>query len=177
MCEGKRRRRCHKVQQLSLAESVGTRPRSGNKRLSRALNVVQLVCRRTCSSQLLESYSVERSAVGDQVLKAAGRLTAVATMKNHTAETLRNLVGRMVLGLAPVRRAMMQSQGGCGLPPEKLAVDETHLGSSFAEPRVPRLESARAFRRTAGGAGESDGSGVIPGRDDREGLLWSRRGG
>jgi 2-polyprenyl-6-methoxyphenol hydroxylase-like FAD-dependent oxidoreductase len=32
-----------------------------------------LVCRKTCSARLLDSYSVERSEIGDQVLKAAGR--------------------------------------------------------------------------------------------------------
>jgi FAD binding domain len=68
-----------------------------------------LVCRKACSDKLLDSYSVERSAVGEQVLKAAGRLTAVATMKNHTAQTLRNLIGRVVLGLAPFRNAMMDT--------------------------------------------------------------------
>jgi hypothetical protein len=55
---------------------------------------------------LLDSYSAERGAVGEQVLKAAGRLTAIALMKNHTAQTLRNLIGGFLLGLAPVRRAM-----------------------------------------------------------------------
>jgi 2-polyprenyl-6-methoxyphenol hydroxylase-like FAD-dependent oxidoreductase len=58
------------------------------------------------SAALLASYSPERSAVGEQVLKQAGRLTAVAVMHNHTAQTVRNFVGGLLLGLAPVRRAM-----------------------------------------------------------------------
>ena len=66
-----------------------------------------LVCGGTCSAeQLLDSYSMERSAVGEQVLKAAGRLTAVGVMKNHTAQAVRNLVAGFVFGLAPIRRAM-----------------------------------------------------------------------
>ena len=59
-----------------------------------------LVCRGEAAETLLDSYSAERSAVGDQVLKAAGRLTMVATMRNHTAQAVRNLFGRLLLGLA-----------------------------------------------------------------------------
>jgi 2-polyprenyl-6-methoxyphenol hydroxylase-like FAD-dependent oxidoreductase len=66
-----------------------------------------LVCKDVCREEsLLGSYSPERSAIGDQVLAAAGRLTAVAVMKNHTAQKLRNLLGGFLLGLAPVRRFM-----------------------------------------------------------------------
>ena len=46
---------------------------------------------------------------GEQVLKAAGRLTEVAIMKNHAAQAVRNLVGRVMLGLAPVRRAIAET--------------------------------------------------------------------
>jgi 2-polyprenyl-6-methoxyphenol hydroxylase-like FAD-dependent oxidoreductase len=55
---------------------------------------------------LLASYSAERSAVGEQILKQAGRLTAIGVMHNHTAQMLRNFVGGLLLGLSPVRRAM-----------------------------------------------------------------------
>src|SRR5262249_23033877 len=50
-----------------------------------------LVCKGEATETLLDSYSVERSAVGDQVLKAAGRLTMIATMRNQTAQAVRNL--------------------------------------------------------------------------------------
>jgi 2-polyprenyl-6-methoxyphenol hydroxylase-like FAD-dependent oxidoreductase len=68
-----------------------------------------LVCRGVCPDRLLDSYSVERSAVGEDVLKAAGRMTAVAVMRNHTAQTVRNLIGRLLLGLAPFRNAMIDT--------------------------------------------------------------------
>jgi 2-polyprenyl-6-methoxyphenol hydroxylase-like FAD-dependent oxidoreductase len=68
-----------------------------------------LVCKGEAAEALLDSYSVERSAVGDQVLKAAGRLTMIATMRSHTAQAVRNLVGRILLGLNPVRRAMVNN--------------------------------------------------------------------
>jgi len=68
-----------------------------------------LVCRNAGSDKLLDSYSIERSAIGDEVLKAAGRLTEIAVLKNHAAQVVRNLIGRVMLGLAPFRRAMVET--------------------------------------------------------------------
>ena len=65
-----------------------------------------MVIRRICGEQLLESYSPERSGVGDEVLKAAGRLTAIGTMHNPVAQTVRNIVGHAMLGLVPVQHAL-----------------------------------------------------------------------
>ena len=62
-----------------------------------------LAVRGECDEHLLDSYSPERSKVGDEVLKAAGRLTTVRTMRNPVAQTVRNLVGHIMLGLAPVQ--------------------------------------------------------------------------
>jgi 2-polyprenyl-6-methoxyphenol hydroxylase-like FAD-dependent oxidoreductase len=68
-----------------------------------------LSCQGICNSEsLLDSYSIERSAVGAQVLAAASRLTALAIMKGRTAQTLRNWLGGFILGLAPVRRIMAE---------------------------------------------------------------------
>lgn len=53
---------------------------------------------------LLDSYSPERSYVGDQVLKAAGRLTKVATLKNPVAQHIRNFAMHCLLGFPPVQR-------------------------------------------------------------------------
>jgi hypothetical protein len=69
-----------------------------------------LVCRGICAErQLLDSYSIERSAVGEMVLADSGRLTALATLRNHTAQVVRNLVGHVLLGLAPVRELMVNN--------------------------------------------------------------------
>jgi 2-polyprenyl-6-methoxyphenol hydroxylase-like FAD-dependent oxidoreductase len=68
-----------------------------------------LVCRKTCPEQLLDSYSPERSAVGDAVLKAAGRLTKLATLRNHGLQALRNHVAHLAFGLAPVRHAFAEN--------------------------------------------------------------------
>jgi 2-polyprenyl-6-methoxyphenol hydroxylase-like FAD-dependent oxidoreductase len=55
---------------------------------------------------LLDSYSIERSEVGRQVLANAGHLTAVAMVKGGLLQGLRNHVASLVFGLSPVRRAM-----------------------------------------------------------------------
>ncbi len=55
---------------------------------------------------LLDSYSIERSEVGRQVLANAGHLTAVATVKAGLLQELRNHVASLLFGLSPVRRAM-----------------------------------------------------------------------
>jgi 2-polyprenyl-6-methoxyphenol hydroxylase-like FAD-dependent oxidoreductase len=68
-----------------------------------------LVCCNSCDEHLLDSYSLERSAIGDEVLKSAAMLTTVWTMKNPVAQTLRNLVGHIMLGLSPVQHAYRSS--------------------------------------------------------------------
>ncbi len=56
--------------------------------------------------RLLESYSAERSPIGTQVVTNTGRMTSLATLRSHTAQSARNFVASLVFGLAPVRRAM-----------------------------------------------------------------------
>jgi hypothetical protein len=58
---------------------------------------------------LLDTYSPERSGVGDEVLKNTSRLTAVGTLNTPVAEELRNLVGRVALGLASVQHALVDN--------------------------------------------------------------------
>lgn len=62
-----------------------------------------LVIKGVGSDRLLQSYSPERSAVGDQVLKAAGRLTTIGTLKNPVARGVRDAVSHFLLGLHTVR--------------------------------------------------------------------------
>jgi 2-polyprenyl-6-methoxyphenol hydroxylase-like FAD-dependent oxidoreductase len=45
---------------------------------------------------LLDSYSIERSTVGDQVLEAAGKVTTIATLRNPVAQYVRNYVAGVV---------------------------------------------------------------------------------
>ena len=71
----------------------------------------------TCG-EALDTYSPERSGVGDEVLKNTARLTAIGTLNNPVAEELRNIVGRFALGLAPVQHALVDnmSQVSVGYP-------------------------------------------------------------
>jgi 2-polyprenyl-6-methoxyphenol hydroxylase-like FAD-dependent oxidoreductase len=52
---------------------------------------------------LLDSYSLERSAIGDQVLKAAEVFTTIATLRNPIAQTLRNQVASILTSFQFVR--------------------------------------------------------------------------
>jgi len=64
-----------------------------------------LVIDGTCAeSPVLASYSPERSAVGDQVLKAAGRFTDVAILKGAVKQSVRNHLASFLCGLAPFRK-------------------------------------------------------------------------
>jgi 2-polyprenyl-6-methoxyphenol hydroxylase-like FAD-dependent oxidoreductase len=62
-----------------------------------------MVVRGMCDEWLLDSYSPERSGVGDEVLKSADRLTKVGTLRNPVAQAIRNLVGHVMFGFAPVQ--------------------------------------------------------------------------
>jgi 2-polyprenyl-6-methoxyphenol hydroxylase-like FAD-dependent oxidoreductase len=109
-----------------------------------------LVMRKTCDEQLLESYSPERSTVGDEVLKSAGRLTAVGTMRNPIAQTVRNLVGQVMLGLTPVQHAFADSMSEIAIGYPKSPLNGPALGGAGPKPgeRVVPIDG-----RTPVGAG------------------------
>lgn len=65
-----------------------------------------MVMRGQADASLLASYSPERSAVGDLVLRNASRFTDMATLANPMAQTARNLALRFLLGLHTVRDRM-----------------------------------------------------------------------
>jgi 2-polyprenyl-6-methoxyphenol hydroxylase-like FAD-dependent oxidoreductase len=58
---------------------------------------------------LLDSYSVERSAVGDRVLRNATLLTDIAVMRNPIAQAVRNFGAKIVLGLSQVQHRISNS--------------------------------------------------------------------
>src|SRR5262249_14718643 len=57
-----------------------------------------LVIEGSARPSLLDSYSPERSAVGDRVLKNAGRLTEAAILRNPLLQSIRNTVVRFGAG-------------------------------------------------------------------------------
>lgn len=61
---------------------------------------------------LLRSYSIERSAIGDQVLRGAEKLTTIATLRNPAAQYLRNHVAPLITSFGfvqdRIRNAMLE---------------------------------------------------------------------
>jgi 2-polyprenyl-6-methoxyphenol hydroxylase-like FAD-dependent oxidoreductase len=114
-----------------------------------------LVCRGLAASKpLLDSYSIERSEVGRQVLANAGRLTALATMRGGLRQGLRNHVASLVFGLSPVRQAMTNT------------VAELSIG--YPKSPLTQADGSRHFNPGAGarypaaGTGRPVGSGDTP---------------
>ena len=68
-----------------------------------------MVWHRQARPVLLDSYSPERSAVGDQVLRNAGRLTKLAILSNPVLQKARNLAVS-ALGRVPMLRQRMVDQ-------------------------------------------------------------------
>ncbi|MEH3145567.1 MAG: FAD-dependent monooxygenase [Methylobacterium frigidaeris] len=65
-----------------------------------------MVARGQAAEPLLDSYSPERNAVGEMVLRNAGRLTDMATLSNPAAQAVRNLALRVLFGFHAVRDRM-----------------------------------------------------------------------
>jgi 2-polyprenyl-6-methoxyphenol hydroxylase-like FAD-dependent oxidoreductase len=88
-----------------------------------------LVCRGVAGPEpLLESYNIERSAVGHQVLVDAGRLTTVTILKSGVLQEMRNHAASLLFGLAPVRKTMANKLGelSIGYPKSPLTVPGKH---------------------------------------------------
>jgi hypothetical protein len=104
-----------------------------------------LVCRGTCADRLLDSYSIERGAVGAEVIAGSGRLTAMAVLKNPVLQSARNIAGGLLLGLAPVRRALTEtlSEVSIGYDKSPLNGPAAHLhGPGIGERMKPRAGDA-----------------------------------
>jgi hypothetical protein len=100
-----------------------------------------MVTKGAAAPGLLDSYSPERSAVGDMVLHHATRLTDMATLSNPTAQALRNLAMRFALGLHTVRDRMAteMSETGIAYGDSPLSAGEMHAphGLAAGERMVP----------------------------------------
>ena len=77
---------------------------------------------------LLDSYSVERSAVGDRVLRNASRLTDAAILRNPIAQGLRNAVAKFTLGFPQLqhRAADTLAELDIGYPDSPLTAASAH---------------------------------------------------
>jgi 2-polyprenyl-6-methoxyphenol hydroxylase-like FAD-dependent oxidoreductase len=70
-----------------------------------------MVVRGEAAASLLDSYSPERSAVGDLVLRNATRLTDLATLSTPMAQAVRNAALRFLLGLHTVQDRLADTMG------------------------------------------------------------------
>jgi 2-polyprenyl-6-methoxyphenol hydroxylase-like FAD-dependent oxidoreductase len=86
------------------------------------------------SESLLDSYSPERSHVGDQVLRNAERLTVIGTTRNPVVRAVRDVLGHLMLGLAPVQHGIADTmtEVSVGYPESPL---NAGLESGLAGPR------------------------------------------
>ena len=125
-----------------------------------------LVCKGLASpGLLLDSYSAERSAVGDKVLADAGRLTKMAMLRNPVAQAVRNFVAHHLIGLPFVQHAMTDTLSELAIayrdsPLTQKSAD--HSAGPKAGARVPPAAGDRPF-----GAGQTPRFAICA-KDDPE---------
>jgi hypothetical protein len=93
-----------------------------------------LVVHKKCDDHLLDSFSPERSGVGDEVLKSAAKLTAIGTMRNPIAQMVRNFVGHVMLGLSPVQHAFADNMTEVTIGYPKSPLNGPSLGGNGPKP-------------------------------------------
>jgi 2-polyprenyl-6-methoxyphenol hydroxylase-like FAD-dependent oxidoreductase len=98
---------------------------------------------------LLDSYSPERTAVGNRVLKNAGRLTEAAIVRNPVLQGIRNTVGKFATGFPFVQHkiANQLSELDIGYPESPLTVKNGHVANG------PKSGERWPDRLPAGAAG------------------------
>jgi 2-polyprenyl-6-methoxyphenol hydroxylase-like FAD-dependent oxidoreductase len=89
-----------------------------------------LVMEGRANPALLDSYSPERTAVGDRVLRNAGRLTELATLRNPVLQGIRNTVARFATGFPFVQHKMANqlTEMDIGYPESPLTVRDGDAG-------------------------------------------------
>ena len=104
--------------------------------------------------ELLDSYSPERSAVGDEVLKSASRLTTVGTLRNPLAQGLRDIIVHIAFGFAPVQHAFAtaMTEVAIGYPDSPITVRPCMAArsrESVSPPSPARCRSDQAIHRAS----------------------------
>jgi 2-polyprenyl-6-methoxyphenol hydroxylase-like FAD-dependent oxidoreductase len=89
---------------------------------------LSLVIGGVAKPSLLDSYSVERSAVGDMVLRNAGRMTDAAIVRNPVLQGIRNTVVKFALGFPQISHRVgdLLSELNIGYPNSPLTVEGAH---------------------------------------------------
>ncbi len=113
-----------------------------------------LVQRGICKDEpLLPSYSAERSAIAKLVLEATGKATTMAVLRGGVAQSIRNHIASLVLGLSPVKKKMSEllSEVAVAYRDSPLNVNETHAPDGpRAGDRAPVTGSARDVHACVG---------------------------
>jgi 2-polyprenyl-6-methoxyphenol hydroxylase-like FAD-dependent oxidoreductase len=112
---------------------------------------LNLVITGAAKPALLESFSIERSAVGEMVLRNAGRLTEAAIMRNPALQTLRNTFVKFAMGFPMVAHGMMDtmSETNIAYPQSPLSVagaqqaHNTKPGHRWPEPLAADTAKSR----------------------------------
>jgi len=93
---------------------------------------------------LLDSYNTERHAVAENVVTNIGRAEQVALVKTPTLQFARNLLGNIFLGLAPARRALVETMSevsfGYNGSPINGPMDTALPGPGPGERMPPRVD-------------------------------------
>jgi 2-polyprenyl-6-methoxyphenol hydroxylase-like FAD-dependent oxidoreductase len=111
-----------------------------------------LVVRGICAPEpLLDSYSAERGAVGNAVLKGAGRMTEIGILRGGLKQSIRNHLASLVFGFSAVREKAAEAltEISIGYPESSLNSTGAHVhGGPKAGERAP----IRAGERPVGAA-------------------------
>jgi 2-polyprenyl-6-methoxyphenol hydroxylase-like FAD-dependent oxidoreductase len=94
-----------------------------------------MVAHGDASERLLDSYSPERSAVGDMVLRNATALTDVATLMNPAAQAARNFAARFLLGFHAVRHEMAATMSEVDIAYKKSPLSSGRHGGARFDPK------------------------------------------
>jgi 2-polyprenyl-6-methoxyphenol hydroxylase-like FAD-dependent oxidoreductase len=108
-----------------------------------------LVIEGSARAALLDSYSPERTAVGDRVLSNASRLTEAATLRNPVLQGIRNTVAKFATGFPMIQHKMANqlAEMDIGYPESPLTVKNGHVASG------PKSGERWPDRLPAGAAG------------------------
>jgi len=98
---------------------------------------LKMVIAGTAKSSLLDSYSVERSAIGEIVLRNAGRMTDAAILRNPIAQGLRNAVVKFAAGFPVLQHAVADqlSELKLAYPMSPLTAKNDHAGHAGHGPK------------------------------------------
>ncbi len=100
------------------------------------------VCKGSARPTLLDSYSPERSAIGDQVLRNASQLTHVAVTRNPVLQGIRNAVASVASRIPTLRQRLVDqlaeldlhyAEGGLTAPASLLA---PHPANGYRAPDI-----------------------------------------